>query len=184
MPRLSAPPIILSEAEQTELQALLRRHTTSQQVALRAKISLRAAAGEGYGEISRGLNISLDMSRLWRRRWLELAPRGVSVAERLQDAPRPGAPAKFSLEQITQLYALACDPPEKYGRPISHWSPRELADELVRQGIVEQISARHVGRLRREAELKPHQSQYWLHPPRQSFRSQSPGYLHDLPPSL
>lgn len=165
MPRLSAPPIVLSESERIALETLLRRHATPQQVALRAKIILRAAAGEGYGEIARGLRVSVDTSRLWCRRWLELSPRGVPVAARLQDAPRPGAPAKFSLEQITQLYALACDPPAKYGRPISHWSPRELADELVKQGIVEQISARHVGRLLREADLKPHQSRYWLHPP-------------------
>lgn len=165
MPRLSAPPIFLSEDERAALEQLLRRHSTPQQLALRAKIILRAAAGEGHGEIARGLSVSLDMSRLWRRRWLELSPRGVPVTARLQDAPRPGAPATFSLEQITQLYALACDPPEKYGRPISHWSPRELADELVKQGIVEHISGRHVGRLLQEAELKPHQSHYWLHPP-------------------
>jgi hypothetical protein len=63
------------------------------------------------------------------------------------------------LEQITQLYALACAPPEQYGRPLSHWTPRELADEMVKQGIVERLSGRHVGRLLAEAELKPHQSQ-------------------------
>lgn len=76
-----------------------------------------------------------------------------------------GAPATFTLEQITQLYALACAPPEQYGRPISDWTPGELADELIKQGIVESISPRHVGRLLAEADLKPHQSRYWLHPP-------------------
>ncbi|WP_421659268.1 helix-turn-helix domain-containing protein [Leptothermofonsia sp. ETS-13] len=55
------------------------------------------------------------------------------MSERLADAPRPGAPATFTLEQITQLYALACAPPEHSGRPISHWTPPELADELVKQ---------------------------------------------------
>jgi putative transposase len=52
----------------------------------------------------------------------------------------------FNLEQITQLYAIACNPPEQYGRPISHWSSRELADELIKQAIVESISERQVGR--------------------------------------
>jgi putative transposase len=80
--------------------------------------------------------------------------------------PVPVPPQRFTLEQITQLYALACAPPEQYGRPLSHWTPRELADEMVKQGIVERISDRHVGRLLAEAELKPHQSRYWLHPPR------------------
>jgi len=65
-----------------------------------------------------------------------------------------------------QLFAIACEPPQSYGRPISHWTPRELADEVIKQGIVESISPRHVGRLMNEADLKPHQSQYWLNPPR------------------
>jgi putative transposase len=85
--------------------------------------------------------------------------------KRLQDAERSGAPATFSLEQILQLFALACEQPETYGRPISHWTARELAEEMVNQKIVERISPRHVGRLLEEASLKPHQSGYWLNPP-------------------
>jgi putative transposase len=165
MPRLAAAPITLTASEQADLETLARRPSTAQQIALRAHIILRASRGEGHGQISREMGISKDMSRLWRNRWLEVSPRGIPVLERLRDAPRPGAPATFSLEQITQLYALACAPPEQYERPISHWSPRELADEMVKQGIVEQISERHVGRLLAEADLKPHQSRYWLHPP-------------------
>ncbi len=165
MPRLAAAPIVLSDSEIAELERLVRRRRTPQQIALRAKIILRAGAGEGNGEISRGLEITKDTCRLWRKRWLELQESELSVEERLSDAARPGTPAKFSLEQITQLYALACEPPEKYGRPISHWSPGELADELVKQKIVASISQRHVGRLLEEAQLKPHQIGYWLHPP-------------------
>ncbi|UXE62083.1 MAG: hypothetical protein KA717_04265 [Woronichinia naegeliana WA131] len=71
----------------------------------------------------------------------------------------------FSLEQILQLFAIACEPPADYDRPLSHWTARELADEMLKQGIVESISPRHVGRLLAEADLKPHQSQYWLNPP-------------------
>jgi len=165
MPRLTAAPITLTASEQAELEKLVRRLSTAQQVALRATIILRASRGESHGQISRELGISKDISRLWRHRWLEVSPLCIPVPERLRDAPRPGTPATFSLEQITQLYALACAPPEQYERPISHWSPRELADEMVKQGIVEQISERHVGRLLAEAELKPHQSRYWLHHP-------------------
>jgi putative transposase len=165
MPQLSALPIHLSESEKADLEKLLRRTSTAQQIAMRAKIILRAAAGESHGEISRALGITKDTSRLWRNRWLKLKDSEMSVAERLEDAARCGTPATFTLEQLTQLYALACEPPEKYGRPISHWTPRELADELIEQKIVERISQRHVGRLLSEADLKPYQSGYWLHPP-------------------
>ncbi len=165
MPRLSAAPIILSEVEQAELNQILKRKKTPQQIALRAKILVLAAQNKSHGEITKVLGISTDMSRLWRNRWLELKDKQLPVLERLMDAPRPGAPASFTLEQITQLYAIACAPPEQYGRPISQWTSRELAAELIKQGIVAAISQRHVGRLLAEAELKPHQSSYWLHPP-------------------
>lgn len=166
MARLSAKPIVLSIEETASLSALVRAHNTPQQISLRAKIVLKAGEGKGHGEICRELSIGKQMSRRWRNRWLETQGRGLSAAERLKDAPRPGTPATFTLEQITQLYGLACAPPAQYDRPISHWSPRELADELIKQGIVDSISPRHVSRLLDEADLKPHQSSYWLHPPR------------------
>lgn len=165
MPRLSATPIRLTENERKELEKLVNRPSTPQQLAQRGRIILKAAAGKSHGEIARELEIGKEMSRRWRRRWQELRERETEVRQRLEDAPRPGTPATFSLEQITQLYALACSSPEEYGRPISHWTPRELAEEMVKQGIVKSISPRHVGRLLAEAELKPHQSRYWLNPP-------------------
>ena len=181
MSRLSAPPITLSASEQTELERLVRRPSTAQQLALRAKIILHAASGQSHGEISRELGITKDTSRLWRRRWLHLSDSELSLEERLADAARPGTPGKFTLEQITQLYALACDPPEQYGRPISHWTSRELADEMEKQKIVEHISPRHVGRLLSEADLKPHQSRYWLHPPRiQNLKPRSKTFVRSM----
>jgi putative transposase len=165
MPRLEAAQIDLSESERQELAQLLRRTSTPQQVALRAKIILRAASGLSNGKIAQELGVSVEMSRLWRRRWRELSAREVESCERLKDALRPGSPGTFTMEQITQLYAIACSPPAQYDLPISHWSARELALVMVEQCIVESISERHVGRLLKEADLKPHQSNYWLNPP-------------------
>ncbi len=144
---------------------MINRHSTPQQIALRASIIVLADEGQNHREIAQSLNISRDMARLWRNRWLELSQKDIPVAERLVDAERPGGPTTFSLEQILQLFAIACEKPEKYGRPISHWTARELASEIIKQGIVTTISPRHVGRLMAEADLKPHQSQYWLSPP-------------------
>lgn len=165
MPRLAPPPLQLNETERAQLQQIVHRHSTPQQIALRAHIVLLADEGLNHRAIARALGVSRDMARLWRNRWLELSQKEVPSLERLADAPRPGGPTTFSLEQILQLFAIACEPPERYGRPISHWTPRELADEVITQGIVESISPRHVGRLMNEADLKPHQSQYWLNSP-------------------
>jgi putative transposase len=141
--------LTLEEAFQQELEILIRRHSTPQQIVLRARIVLLASEGLANHAIARTLHISIDTARHWRNRWLKeqdipLAER--SVWARLSDAPRPGAPAKISAEAYCQIMALACQPPEHLGRPITHWTPRELAEEAIQQQIVESISPRQVGR--------------------------------------
>ena len=110
--------------ERQQLRQLVLRHCTPQQIALRAEIILLADEGHNHREIARSLNISRDMASLWRSRWLAKSEKDISVVERLQDAERPGGPATFSLEQILQLFAIACKNPQTYGRPISDWTPR------------------------------------------------------------
>lgn len=165
MTRLAPKSLNLGESERNELQQVVNRHNTPQQIALRAKIILLASSGKNNRDIAFMLNISRDMARTWRNRWLSTGDRELSITERLQDAERRGAPAKFNMEQVVELFALACSHPADYGRPISHWTARELADEIAKQGIVESISQRHVGRLLEEAQIKPHQNRYWLTPP-------------------
>lgn len=145
------PPMIeLTNIERQELNNLLRRHSTPQQLALRARIVLAASDGLNNGQIGRGLGVSRDMASLWRGRWLGLQAVSwddLSVEERLTDVPRSGAPARISAEAVCQIVALACEAPAESGRPISQWSSREIADEVKRRGIVEQISPRHAARL-------------------------------------
>jgi putative transposase len=163
--RLTPKILNLSDGERNQLQKLINRHNTPQQIALRAKIILMASEAQNHREIARSLEIDRQMARTWRNRWLETDGKDLSIFQRLQDRERVGTPAKFSMEQVIELFALACSPPSDYGRPISHWTPRELTDEIIKQGIIKSISVRHVGRLLEEAQLKPHQSRYWLTPP-------------------
>ena len=144
MPGPKPPAVPLSEAERQELLALIRAHKTPQHFSFRAQIILHLADGHNAHEVARLLETSRLTVRRWRRSWL--TRRNCSVHERLQDAPRPGTPATFHVEQWCQIMALACEPPADSGRPISHWTPRELADEAMKRGIVERISERHVGR--------------------------------------
>lgn len=145
------PPIIeLSDRHRQGLLALVRRHSTAQQLVLRARIVLAAADGLNNAQIARALDISLDMARLWRNRWLGLAAASLddlSIEDRLTDAPRPGTPARISAEAVCQIVALACEAPSESGRPISQWSSREIADEIIERGILEEISPRHAARL-------------------------------------
>lgn len=165
MAQLAPKSLTLSQCEREELEKLLNRRSTPQQIVLRAKIILLADEGSNNRGIGRELNISRYMARRWRNRWLELRERSLPVIERLQDGERSGVPAKFSMEQVVELFALACSDPKDYGRPINDWTARELAAEMEKQGIVTSISPRHVGRLLEEAQIKPHASRYWLTPP-------------------
>jgi transposase len=144
------PTIELAEVERQALEARIRRHSPPQQQALRARIVLAAADGANNAQIARQLQVSLDMVRRWRERWLVLQPAALEdlpVAERLTDVPRPGKPPRITAEQVCQIQALACETPAGSDRPISQWTSRELADEVKQRGIVEEISGRHAARL-------------------------------------
>lgn len=98
--------------------------------------------------------------RLWRTRWLREAESleqaesdGIDdealctkIISILADEQRRGNPGKFSLEEIVQIVALACELPATSQRPVTHWTPSELAQEAVKRGIVKEISPRSVGR--------------------------------------
>ena len=138
------PQITLSPDERHELERLVRTHKTPQHLSTRAQIILGLDQGQRVTDIARQLRTTRRTVYLWRDHWLNRSD--VTVPERLQDTPRPGAPVTFSPEQWCQIVALACESPEDSNRPISHWTPRELADEAIKRGIVETISERHVGR--------------------------------------
>ena len=161
MPSPKPLTVELSEAEEAELKKIIKRHNVAQQIAIRGRIVLAAGAGKNNSQIAREQQVSLDMVRMWRQRWLDLQPiplTELSAEERLEDLPRPGTPARITAEQRCQIEALACEEPEEAERPISHWTGREIADELMKRGIVDQISARHAGRLlkRRRFETASH----------------------------
>ncbi len=141
-------PLSLSEVERTELERFVHRHSTPQQLALRGRIILAADAGKNNSQIARELGVSVETVRTWRKRWLALqavALADLSVQERLSDVPRPGRRSQISAEQLCQVIALACEQPKE--RPISQWTGRELADGVMRRGIIKQISPRHAARL-------------------------------------
>jgi len=140
--------LALNAREQRALEELVRRHSTPQQIAMRGRMILAAAQGKNNAHIGRELGVKADTVRCWRMRWIGLQAVSLddlSVSERLQDTPRSGRPAQITAEQTCQMIALACAQPKE--RPISHWTGREIADEVMARGIIAQISPRHAARL-------------------------------------
>ena len=140
-----APAIVLSAEEKAQLESLVRARSTPQQMALRARIILLAGEGVGVSAAADRLGVWRKTVSRWRRRWLA-GSAAASAGERLAESPRPGAPATFTPAQICSIMALACEPPEASGLPISHWSQSELARQAQKRGLVESISQRSVGR--------------------------------------
>jgi transposase len=152
--------VTLNDTQRAFLEHLVRRQTSPQRLVRRATTILHAAAGMRNAQIAGQLATSRNTVRLWRQRWWAntevlnaaqaagdgdraLLKRLVSM---LGDAPRPGAPSDFRAEQLPQIISVACESPEDAGRPVPHWTPRELRDEVLKRGIVETISPRTVGR--------------------------------------
>jgi putative transposase len=149
--------VILSDAEAVAVTDLVKRHSTPQQIALRARIIQAAGTGMNNQQISRALGLCVNTVRLWRDRWLEwqsVPLEDVGAAARLKDAARSGSPGIFSAEQMAQIIALACENPEANGYPLSHWPPKEIVREAVKRGVVESISERQVGRFLKRSRLE------------------------------
>lgn len=154
------PAVPLSPALRALLEQAARRQAGPHALVVRSQLLLTLANGANTEQTARHLHLSRITVRLWRGRWLAAQPRldalvsdgsdgqalRTAVAAVLADAPRPGAPTRFTPEQICQMVALACELPSSSGRPISQWSQRELAAEFITRGIVVQISPRQAGR--------------------------------------
>jgi transposase len=169
-----AAKVTITERQQAMLEELSRSRSESQMSSQRARIILLAFAGRSNEQISRDVGLERKQVGLWRRRWRDAwdaltllectEPRRLreAIRETLQDAPRSGAPGTFTAEQITQILAVACEPPAHSGRPITHWTQRELRDEVIQRGIVERISESRIGHFLRTAALQPQRRKMWL----------------------
>jgi transposase len=171
----SAAKVVISERQEKVLRKLSTATTVAQRLVQRASIILRAFSGAANQDIAQQVGLGRGQVGIWRRRWQDAFSKLIriecsegppalrrAIEDLLGDEPRPGCPGKFTAEQLTQLIALACEPPAKSGRPITHWTGKELAEEASARGIVDSISPSQVNRYLRQAQLQPHKSRYWL----------------------
>ncbi len=165
MPRCTADPVYLSDNDRRTLEELEHWRSTPHGLLTRAQIILLAARGVGVRATAERLGIGRATVQRWRRRWSSAATQESALA-RLVDAPRPGTPATFTPEQICSILALACEPPMRDGRELTHWTHAELATEAVARGIVASISPDSIGRFLHEVDLKPHLTRGWINTPR------------------
>src|SRR6202162_4136559 len=168
-----AAKIIVSERQQVLLKEFSKSRTVGQSVSQRGTIILLGFQGLFNEEIALRVGLNRQQVGLWRQRWRDAwnslcvwectEPHRLreAIVDILSDAPRPGAPATFTAEQVSQIVALACEPPKLSGRPIDHWTLRELRDEAITRQIVPGISVSQVGRFLQQAALPPPRKKVW-----------------------
>lgn len=110
--------LVLSDEERAVLERYVRRGTTAQRLAMRARIVLLCSEGMENKKVARRLRTSALTVSKWRRRF---------AADRLDgllDEPRPGAPRKISDDAVEAAVVRTL---ETTPTGATHWSTRELA---------------------------------------------------------
>lgn len=97
MPRTS-PVVSLAEAERKQLEQWAAAHGTPQQVALRRRIVLAAAAGETNLGIAAASQVDVKTVALWRGRFAEAGPEGL-----WEIAPGRGREPTYSPDKIKAI---------------------------------------------------------------------------------
>ncbi|MER3485997.1 MAG: hypothetical protein C4345_08545 [Chloroflexota bacterium] len=116
-----APQLDLTAAERDELERRIRARTSSQQAALRARIVLRAAAGESNTAIAAALGIARHTAQHWRDRFLAERLDGLS------DRPHHPPPRRYDAAIQAKIITLACQKPADVGwGGQTHWSIVDL----------------------------------------------------------
>ena len=155
-----SPRVQLTARQRACLEQIARRQTSPQRLVRRAKILLALETGVNQCHVMRQMHLNRGTGQVWCRRWCALAPTleqreadegsdkalPTMIAQALADHPRSGTPATFTAEQIVQMIAVACEDPADSGRPVSHWTPRAVAEEVRQRGMMETMSTRSVGR--------------------------------------
>ncbi|MEM9731764.1 MAG: IS630 family transposase [Myxococcota bacterium] len=151
-----------------ELKKLVRRSRAPFAVVQRARMILLARAHVGTEETARRLGCSSRNVRKWKSRF-RAEPKLVT----LEDAPRSGRPATVPTWVRCRLIQIACDRPDGVFTPFRElWTHGALADELARQTKV-RLSVSEVGRILRNAEMRPHRVRQWLHSPDPDFEEKA-----------
>ena len=146
----------LSDAERSDLEALLRGGRHAARKLKRAQILLAADAGVPDETIAQSLGVGGSTVYRTKRRFVE-----GNLDKALHEEPRPGAARKLSAQEEALLVATACSrPPEGRAR----WTIELLAGEIVRLTEHDGISRETVRRRLAENELKPWREKMWCVP--------------------
>lgn len=157
------------------LESIAKSRTRPKCFIQRATIILLAEQKMTNKEISAQVGLHVNQVGKWRRRFLEHNERLSAISiekpndlekellDVISDAPRAGAPAKFTADQRTMIVLIACQDPADYDFEVSNWSLPKLKKAIIAKEVVTDISEASINRILNDDKIKPHKNRYWLH---------------------
>lgn len=140
-PRLPVP--VVTPAQREILLRWVRRPTSAQALALRARIILRLADGHSSAAVARQMRVHIQTVSKWRERF------GSQGVDGLLDEPRPGQPRKISDAQVEAVLARTL---ESKPSDATHWSTRSMAKATG-------LNQTAISRIWRAFALQPHRTE-------------------------
>jgi putative transposase len=136
--------LVLTQAEQAQLQSMARSRSLSAALSLRAKFVLACAAGEPNALVAARFETTKATVGKWRKRFVDRRISG------LYDELRPGKPRTIDDERIAELINTTLHTQPTNGA--THWSVRSVAAETG-------ISSTSVHRYFKLFGLQPHRTE-------------------------
>jgi transposase len=111
----------LTEKEGEIIHQTTRSRTAAVRQAERAGIVQASSEGQSVSEIARRLQLKEAKVRKWIKRFNEAGLAG------LADVARPGRPATYTPEEVSEVVAAALTDPQTLGLPFASWTLDRLA---------------------------------------------------------
>jgi transposase len=115
-------PLAMSAEQQITLNAWIQAPTTAQRIVLRSRICLLAAQGQSNNSIARQLSVTRPTVLLWRERFAERGPVGLS-----EDAPHGQSPRRTKEEVVKAIVEATLHTTPANA---THWSTRTMAEQF------------------------------------------------------
>lgn len=170
----------LTEEERRTIQKWSQSRTEEARLVERAKIIRLASEGHQVAEIAGEVDLDEKTVRKWLKRFAEQGPSG------LEDAPRSGAPSRYTPEVKAQIITAALTNPREVGCQFNCWTFERLA-VYVREKLGFSIKKTRIFEILHEEGLRWRQQETWfgerVDPEFAKKRGPSSGFARKLQPT-
>ena len=145
----------ITEEEAQTIRKWSQSRTKEARLVERAKIIRLANEGQGVPQIAEAIGMNEKSVRKWLKRFSEHSLAG------LEDAPRSGAPTRYTPEVKAQIIATALTPPRHLGQQFNSWTFERLAT-YAREGLGLSMKKTRIFEILQEEGLRWRHEETWF----------------------